>query len=151
MKVTTFRAFDNTSIEDLESLIKTKLGDKYTYASSRKKNSLAGKLINGSSADSITVIKNAYHRTVVSISTFDDPTLETGKRTTIYFSEATLAGWLGVLNNNAGFLGSIIIGLIYGKSHEIYKEVENLVKTNINGEDETLDVGLGSLFKKKKA
>lgn len=150
MKVTNFRAFENPSIEDLESLLKEKLGDKYTYKSSRKANSLAGKLVNSKSKDSVTVIKNAYHRTVVSVSTVDDASLDTGKRTNIFFSEATLAGWLGFLHKEGGFIGRIIIRIIYGVSDEIYDEVKSTIKTNIKGADETHEVGLGALFKKNK-
>lgn len=150
MKVTTFRAFENPTIEDLEKVLTDKLGDKYQFKSSRKAKSLAGKLVKGSGEDSITVIKNAYHRTVVSISTVDDPSLDTGKRTSIYFSEVTLSGWLSLLHKEAGFIGRFIIRLIYGGSSEIYKDVENTVKENIKGEDETFDAGLGSFLKKKK-
>lgn len=150
MKVTIFNATENPTIDDVEKVIKSKLGEKYKYKSFRKSNSLAGKLINGSSMDSITVIKNAYHRYVVSVNTIDDPSLDSGKRTSIYFSEETLAGWLGFLYKEVGFIGRIIIRAIYGASDEIYAEVENVVKTNIKGQDETTEVGLGSLFKKKK-
>lgn len=150
MKVTVFRAFENPTIEELEALLKEKLGDKYTYKSSRKATSLAGKLIDSRAKDSVTVIRNAYHRTVVSIETVDDTSLATGKRTSVYFSEATLAGWLGFLHKEAGFIGRIIIRIIYGVSDEIYDEVKSTVKTNIKGENETHEVGLGALFKKKK-
>ena len=150
MKVTIFRAFENPTIEDLEALLKEKLGDKYTYKSSRKSTSLAGKLLNSNAANSVTIIKNAYHRTVVSTETVDDPSLDTGKRTSIYFTEATLAGWLGLLHKEGGFIGRIIIRAIYGASDEIYKDVEKTIKTNVKGEDETMELGLGSLFKKKK-
>lgn len=150
MKVINFRAFENPTIEDLEALLKEKLGDKYTYKSSRKASSLAGQLVNSKSKDSVTVIKNAYHRTVVSVATVDDSSLDTGKRTNIFFSEATLAGWLGLLNKEGGFIGRIIIRAIYGTSDEIYDEVKNLIKKNIKGEDETHEVGLSTLFKKKK-
>jgi len=150
MKVTVFRAFENPAIEDLETLLKEKLGDKYTYKSSRKATSLAGKLMDSKSKDSVTVIKNAYHRTVVSVETVDDASLDTGKRTSVYFSEATLAGWLGLLHKEGGFIGRIIIRTIYGFSDEIYDVVKSTIKTNINGEDETHEVGLSTLFKKKK-
>lgn len=150
MKVSIFRAFENPTIEDLEALLEKKLGDKYTYKSSRKATSLVGKIANSKSADSVTVIKNAYHRTVVSVETIDDASLDTGKRTSVYFSEATLAGWLGLLHKEGGFIGRIIIRAIYGFSDEIYDEVKTTIKTNINGEDETTEVGLSTLFKKKK-
>lgn len=150
MKVTIFTAFENPTIEELETLLKEKLGDKYTYKSTRKANSLAGKLVNSKSKDSVTVIKNAYHRTVVSVETGDDSSLDTGKRTSVYFSEATLAGWLGLLHKEGGFIGRIIIRMIYGVSDEIYEDVEKTIKTNIKGEDETHEFGLGTLFKKKQ-
>lgn len=150
MKVTIFNATENPTIEDIEKVIKSKLGDKYKYKLFKKSNSLAGKLINGSSMDSVTVIKNAYHRYVVSVETIKDPMSESGKHTSIYFSEETLAGWLGFLYNEVGFIGRIIIRAIYGTSDEIYAEVENVVKTNIKGEDKTVEAGLGSLFKKKE-
>lgn len=150
MKVTIFNATDNPTIEEVENLVKSKLGDKYTYKSQRKSNSMAGKILNGSSADALTVIKNAYHRTVVSVETIPDPSLSSGKRTSIYFSDATLAGWLGLLHKEGGFVGRMIIRAIYGAKDEIYDEVEKVVKTNINGQDETTEVGLGSLFKKKQ-
>lgn len=151
MKVTNFRAFENPTIEDLEALLKEQLGDKYTYKSSRKATSLAGQLVNSKSKDSITVIKNAYHRTVVSVSTVDDSSLDTGKRTNIFFSEATLAGWLGLLHKEGGFIGRIIIRAMYGVSDEIYDEVKSTIKANIKGADETHEVGLAALFKKNKA
>lgn len=149
MKVTVFRAFDNPTIEDLETLLKEKLGDKYTYKSSRKATSLAGKIMDSRAKDSVTIIKNAYHRTVVSVETGDDSSLETGKRTNIFFSEATLAGWLGLLHKEGGFIGRIIIRIIYGVSDEIYEDVKSTVKTNVKGENETHEVGLSTLFKKK--
>ncbi len=151
MKTTLFYAFDNPTIEEIEDIIKSKLGDKYTYKSSRKKNSLAGKLINGSTKDSITVIKNAYHRYVVSVETNKDPSSETGKTTVVYFNNQELAGWLKLLYKEAGFIGQIIIGLIYGKSNEIYDDVIKTVKTNLRGEDKTYEVGLGAFFKKNKS
>lgn len=149
MKVTIFNATDNPTIEEIEMVIKSKLGDKYTYKSNRKTSSIAGKIFNGSSADSITVIKNAYHRTVVSVETIPDPSLPSGKRTSIYFSEVTLAGWLGLLHKEGGFLGRMIISAIYGAKDEIYGEVEKVVKTNVNGQDETSEVGLGAFLKNK--
>ncbi|SDH49051.1 hypothetical protein [Winogradskyella thalassocola] len=149
MKVTIFRADENPSIEEIEKLLIEKLGDKYQYKSTRKATSLAGKLVKSNSVDGITVIKNAYHRTVVSTETIDDASLDSGKRTSIYFSEATLAGWLSLLHNEAGFIGRIIIRAIYGSSDEIYTEVETTIKTNIKGEDETNEYGLGSFLKSR--
>ncbi|WP_299117061.1 hypothetical protein [uncultured Winogradskyella sp.] len=150
MKVTTFNATDHPKIEDIEKVLTDKLGDTYKYKTNKKATSLVGKMAGGSKRDSVTVIKNAYHRTVVSVETFNDHTSESGKRTNIYFSEDTLAGWLAFLNKEAGFLGRIIIRLIYGNGGGFYQEVEQVVKTNINGKDETVEVGLSTLFKKKK-
>ncbi|NHN25304.1 hypothetical protein FIA58_006400 [Flavobacterium jejuense] len=149
MKVTTFRAFDNPTLEEVEKLLKEKLGNKYELKLSRKSTHLAGKLITGSTTDAITVIKNAYHRTKVNVTTIDDASSNTGKHTSIYFSEATLAGWLLLLHNQAGLLGRLIIRLIYGNSDAFYEEIDSIIKTNIKGEEETKEVGLGTLFKKK--
>ena len=150
MKVTIFNATENPTIEDLEKVIKVKLGDKYTYKSTRKAKSTAGKLLNSSSADSVTVIKNAYHRTTVSLETIKDASLSTGLRTSVYFSEAKLAGWLTLLHREGRWLGRIIIRTIYGVSSPIYQEVKDAVKLNIKGEDETSEVGLASFLRKKK-
>lgn len=150
MKITTFRAFENPTVEEVEKLLKEELGNKYELKLSRKSTNLAGKLITGSTSDAVTVIKNAYHRTKVNVTTIDDASSETGKHTSIYFSEATLAGWLLLLHHQAGLLGRLIIRLIYGDSSGFYEEIENVIKTNFKGEDETKDVGLTALFKKKK-
>ncbi|EZH73913.1 hypothetical protein ATO12_13600 [Aquimarina atlantica] len=148
MKVTVFKAIDDPTIDDIEKVIKDKLGDKYTYKSSRKASSMAGKLLKGSAEDSITVIKNAYHRFVVVLRAEKDPTSLSGLYTSIHFSSATLAGWLGFLHNEVGFIGRIIIRTIYGKDDPIYDEVKTIVKDSFRIEEETIDTGLGSLFKK---
>ena len=150
MKITRFQILDDSTIEDIEDLIKTKLGDKYTYKSLRKSNTVVGKLVNGSAADSITVIKNAYHRITVSVTTIDDP-LTGKKERSIHFGKASLAGWLGFLHKEGGILGRIIIRIIYGMSDEIYDEVEGLVRKNVKGEDHTIEAGIGALFNRKKA
>ncbi|WP_141402412.1 hypothetical protein [Sediminicola luteus] len=148
MKVTVFKAIDDPTIDDIEKVIKDKLGDKYTYKSSRKASSMAGKLLKGSPEDSITVIKNAYHRYVVLLRADKDPTSASGMYTTIHFSSATLAGWLGFLHREVGFIGRIIIRAIYGNDDPIYNEVKTIVTDNFKIEEETFDTGIGSLFKK---
>ena len=150
MKVTTFKAFENPTIENIEKVLKDNLKDKYEYKIKKKASSLAGKLVNGSSGDSVTVIKNAYHRTVITVITIDDVLAESGKTTAIYFSEDEIAGWLGFLRKEGGLIGGLIIRLIYGGGDGFYEEVEKTVKTNIKGQDETLEVGLGSLLTRNK-
>ncbi|WP_103867537.1 hypothetical protein [Aquimarina sp. I32.4] len=147
MKVTVFKAIENPSIEDVEKLIKEKLGDKYTYKSSRKANNIAGKIMNSHAEDAITIIKNAYHRFVVVVDTTKDPTSENGQYTCFRFSSEELAGWLRFLRNEVGFIGSFIIRLIYGGDDPIYEEVKNIVKDNFKIEEQTIDVGLRSLLK----
>jgi hypothetical protein len=151
MKVTVFKAVENPSIEEVEKLIKEKLGDKYTYKSSRKASSMAGKIMNSHAEDAITVIKNAYHRFVVVVDTTKDPTSKNGQYTSFRFSSAELAGWLRFLHNEVGIIGRFIIRLIYGGDDPIYEKVKNIVKDNFKIEEQTIDVGLRSLFKKNKS
>ncbi|WP_435314824.1 hypothetical protein [Cellulophaga fucicola] len=149
MKIEVYKAVDHPTIEDVEKVLKEKLGDKYEYKL-RKKASIAGQMVGGVNYDNITVIKNAYHRTVVGLETTSSSSPSVPKFTTINFSEATLAGWLGFLNNQVGFIGRIIIRLIYGGDSEIYDEVRETIKNNMNIEVEVHEAGLGALFKKKK-
>ncbi|SFW39987.1 hypothetical protein [Cellulophaga fucicola] len=149
MKIEVYKAVDHPTIEDVEKVLKEKLGDKYEYKL-RKKAGIAGQMVGGVNYDNITVIKNAYHRTVVGLETTSSSSPSVPKFTTINFSEATLAGWLGFLNNQVGFIGSFIIRLIYGGDSEIYDEVRETIKNNMNIEVEVHEAGLGALFKKKK-
>ncbi|WP_349663291.1 hypothetical protein IZU89_11455 [Cellulophaga lytica] len=149
MKIELYKAVDHPTIEDVEKVLKEKLGDKYEYKL-KKKASLAVAMVGGAAQDQITVIKNAYHRTVVGLQTTSSSSPSVPKYTTINFSEATLAGWLGFLNNQVGFIGRIVIRLIYGSDSEIYDEVRNTIKDNMNIEIEVHEAGLGALFKKKK-
>lgn len=150
MKITTFNAHDHPTIEDVEKLLQENLGAKYEYKLKKKSASLAGKIMNGSAGDAITIIKDAYHRTVVTITTFEDSGTASGKRTSLYFSEDELAGWLGFLNKQTGLIGHLVIRAIYGSGDGFYEEVEQAIKKNLKGEDETHSVGLGALFGKKK-
>lgn len=143
MKITSYKTAEVNTIEDIERVVTNHFEDKYTYKLT-KKASTAGQLIGKSQVDSFTVIKNAYHRSVVVVD-FNSK----DNSTSIRFEDYTLAGWLGFLNNQVGFIGSLIIRLIYGSGGDFYSDVENSIKTNIDGEDITLDVGLGALFKKK--
>lgn len=150
MKVTTYKTFENPTVEEVEKLLKSKIGDKYEVKLSKKATSVAGKLFTDSATNSVIVIKNAYHRTKVNVVTIEDSSLETGKYTSIYYSEAKLTGWLALLHGQAGLLGKLAIRLMYGKADDFYDEVDHIIKANIKGEDETKEVGIGSLFKKKK-
>ncbi|TPN83383.1 hypothetical protein [Aquimarina algicola] len=149
MKVTIYKAIENPSIEDVEQIIKEKLGDKYTYKSSRKASSVAGKILNSRTEDTITVIKNAYHRFVVVVDVVKDPTSESGKCTHFRFSSAELAGWLAFLHKEGGLLGAFIIRLIYGSNDPIYDEVRNIVKDNFKIEEQTVNTGLSALLGRK--
>ncbi|MCL5245169.1 hypothetical protein M4I21_05070 [Cellulophaga sp. 20_2_10] len=149
MKIEIYKAVDHPTIEDVEKLLIEKLGDKYEYKL-KKEAGLAGKMMGGAGSDQITVIKNAYHRTVVGIERTSSSSAAVPKFTTINFSEATLAGWLGFLHNQVGFIGRIIIRLIYGSDSEVYDDVRNTIKDNMNIEVEVHEAGLGALFKKKK-
>ncbi|RZS99830.1 hypothetical protein [Aquimarina brevivitae] len=146
MKIKIYKALENPTIEDVERVIKEKIGDKYTYKSTRKADSVAGKILNGNAQNTIIVIKNAYHRIVVAVETVKDPTDDNGQYTTLRFSTAELAGWLRFLHREGGLLGSFIIRLIYGSNDPIYDEVRNIVKDNFKIEEQTLDVGIGTLF-----
>ncbi len=149
MKVTTYYTDQLTTVEQVEEVVKKGLKDKYEYKVNKKSESLAGKIIKGATVDNIVVIKNAYHRNVISINTMKDPRVTSGEVTTIVFSEATVAGWLAFLNKQVGIVGHLIIRLIYGKGDGFYEEVERVVKSNIKGREETVDVGLTAMFKKK--
>lgn len=149
MKVTTYRAFENPTLEEVEKLLKEKLGDKYELKLTRKSSNIASALLNRSNTDGVTVIKNAYHRTKVNVTTIDDATSNTGKHTSIYYSEAELAGWLSFLHKQSGLLLRLVIRLIYRNSDGFYEEVDTVIKSNFKGEEETKEVGIGSLFKKK--
>ncbi|MHA7058805.1 hypothetical protein ACWGOQ_0016390 [Aquimarina sp. M1] len=151
MKVTVYKAIENPSIEDVEKLIQDKLKDKYTYKSSRKASTIAGQMMNGQAEDAITVIKNPYHRFVVVVEKVKDPTSENGQYTSIRFSSAELAGWLRFLYKEVGLIGQFIIRLIYGGDDPIYEEVKNIVKDNFAIEEQTIDVGIGSLLKRNKS
>ncbi|CAM4126842.1 MULTISPECIES: hypothetical protein [Flavobacterium] len=151
MKVTTYKTFDNTTAEQVEKLLKDKLGNKYEIKLSKKATSMAGKLFTDAANDSVTVIKNAYHRTKVNVATIDDPSSETGAYTAISYSEAKLTGWLSILHGQAGLLGKLVIRLIYGNADEFYEEVDNVIKVNIKGVEETKNVGIASLFNKKNS
>lgn len=150
MKVTTYKTFGNLTVEDVEKLLKSKIGDKYEVKLSKKATSVAGKLLTDSATDSVIVIKNAYHRTKVNVVSVDDASTETGKHTSIYYSEAKLTGWLGLLHGQAGLLGKLAIRLMYGNADDFYDDVDHVIKINIKGEDVTNEVGIGSLFRKKK-
>ena len=149
MKVESYKGPENLKIEDVEKVLKEKLGEKYELKF-KKGSGIGGQMLGRAAYDEITVIKNAYHRTVVSLEVPKDTDMSGKKCTIIHFSEAELAPWLRILGREVGFIGLFIIGLMYGRKDEIYDEVKNTIKNNLNVEVETLDVGLKSLFKKKK-
>ena len=116
----------------------------------KKASGIGGQIIGGVANDQIKVIKNAYHRTVVSLLVSDDTDMSGKKATFIYFSEAELATWLPMLRKEGGLIGWGIIRLIYGGSDEIYDAVKNTIKENIDVIVETHNHGLSALFKKNK-
>ncbi len=125
MKIEVFKGAENLKIEDVEKVLKQKLGEKYELKL-KKATGIGGQMIGGAANDQITVIKNAYHRTVVSLMVADDTDMNGKKATFIYFSEAELATWLRILRKEAGLIGAGIIRLIYGGSDEIYEDVKTL-------------------------
>ena len=147
MKVELFKAVDNPTIEDVEKVLKEKLGDKYEFKL-KKASGIASQMVGGAAHDQVTVIKNAYHRTVVSVQIADDTDVSGKKATFIYFSEAELAGWLRILHKEVGFIGAFIIRLIYGSSDDIYDAVKDTIKDNLNIVVEVHKAGLSALFKK---
>lgn len=142
MKITNFYTEDELTIEQLEQILKQHLGDKYKIDVKKKSSNLAVKLVSTEKMDMITVGKNAYHRTVIRIQTIKDEFLPSGKRTSIYFDDATLAWWLDLLHSNFGLIGSLIIRLIYGTGDGFYQEIERAVKDNVDGKQETIKTGL---------
>lgn len=149
MKIEVFKAAENLKIEDVEKVLKQKLGEKYELKL-KKASGIGGQMIGGVANDQVTVIKNAYHRTVVSLMVGDDTDMSGKKATFIYFSEAELATWLRMLRKEGGLIGWGIIRLIYGGSDEIYDAVKNTIKENIDVIVETHEHGLRTMFKKNK-
>ncbi|TSE07284.1 hypothetical protein [Aquimarina algiphila] len=133
---------EKIDIKSLNQLFENEFGDKYTYKSSNASNNAISKVVSGKSNDAFTVIKNAYHRTVISLQDIDG-------KTYINFGEDTLEWWLNLLNNNFGFIGSLIIRLIYGDGDGFYDEIQATVKNNLQVEEQEIKVGLGALFGNK--
>ncbi|SNR14210.1 hypothetical protein [Tenacibaculum jejuense] len=148
MEVKTYYTEGDILIDQVEDILVENFGDTYKYKVNRKAKSIAGKIATGGAADHIVVIKNAYHRMVITLDKVKDPRTITGEANTIVFSEATVAGWLAFFNKEVGIIGHFIIRAIYGKANEFYTEVEKAVKDNIKGKEETINVGLSAIFKK---
>lgn len=158
MEITTYYAKKDIKLEQVEQLLKEKLGDKYTYKVKKKAGSYAGKFLNSTSHDKVTVIKNAFHRYDVLADTSRDPrsTDENATVTIIDVLEShEIAGWLKMLHKEGGFIGRMIIRQIYGSGNEYYREIKDVVFNNIEVTKETSNIpsvgdAIGSLFGKKK-
>ncbi|MGB1248216.1 MAG: hypothetical protein ACPG4Z_04975 [Chitinophagales bacterium] len=128
---------DNITLSKVEALYKEKFGDKYEYTAQE-----ASKGMLGSKPASLLVVKNAYHRTNVRLT-------ENEGSTFINFDDSELVWWLGILRNNLGFIGALVIDLIYGDGDGFYGEVESVIRENFNIEVEEINTGIGALFGKK--
>ncbi len=121
---------DNITIAQLEKLYKDKYGDTFKF---KAKNM------------SLTIEKNAYHLTTIYLQKNADITF-------ITFDEEDVSWWIKMLVKSFGLIGSLILGLIYGKADEFYEDVQSVIKANYSVEVEEVNVGLsaiGDMFKKK--
>lgn len=138
----------NVTIEQINEAINSKLKDKYKVEL-LKKGSVAAQAFGGKASDGVFIVKNAYHRTFITLSF--SPKSESQQpedETILSFDNDGLKWWLKFLRNQTGLIGSFIIDAMYGKSKEFYTDVEDAIKDKFNLTQREENVGISKLWKK---
>ena len=136
------------ALQDLHKAIEENLGSKYEVKF-LKKGGLGHQMIGGQAFDQILVAKNAYHRTIISVSTMPQGPGQEKEETLINFNQATLKWWLQAINRNVGFIGGGIIRLMYGSNVSFDTDIVSALKSKYELKERKLNVGLSALWKKK--
>lgn len=146
-ETTVYHTYNQVDIHSLGAHFKDVFGEKYKVKVNEKHTGVK-KIVTGKSMDVVLLTKNAYHRLNVSIADSGDQLTESGKKEFyINFIQAPSKGWMNFLRKEAGFVGGLILGLIFGKADEFHSEVIEAVDKKYDLHERK--VGLGTVFKKK--
>ena len=138
---------DNVNLEELEIYLKEKLGDKIKVKFVKKANA-AQRMLGGKDSDTIRIENNAYHLFYISTEAvvageFGD--IDVNNATKIYIDKTELKGFLGIVYSNFGFIGTLIIDLIYGKATEFYKDLDNALASKYKIRRVQIETGINGL------
>ncbi len=150
-KRTFYASFKKVSIEEVASFLEKKFEGKYKVVF-KDKAGLAKQMISGGQKEANVVVeKNSYHRIRTILHYAPANQTESGKDE-VYFhtGRAELKGFIGFLDNEAGLIGSAIIGMFYGKATEFYDDVFNALIEEYELEEREINTGVSALFKKNK-
>lgn len=134
-------------IKSIHELLDEKLGKKYKVKFVPKSNSVM-QMIGGDKQDQVFIIKNAYHRTYISLTHLNKQLGIENDETLFGFNRDDLNWWLAFLHNNTGIIGALIIRLLYGSSEPFDKEILEALKSKFDVKTREDNYGLSKLWKK---
>lgn len=138
---------ETISLKDLHQILNERLGKTYKVKYIDKKN-MALQLMGASKDDALLIEKNAYHRTYIHTEFISQQQGASTDETIVMFNTATLKGWLKVVHNNFGFIGAIIIRLIYGSNEAFDKDILDAIKSSYQLHEREVNIGLSAMWKK---
>ncbi|NRS87523.1 hypothetical protein HNQ02_000430 [Flavobacterium sp. 7E] len=138
----------NVTIEQINEAIQSKLKDKYKVEL-LKKGSVAAQAFGGKSTDGVFIVKNAYHRTFITLSFISkEESQQPEDQTMVSFDNDGLKWWLKILSKEVGFIGGFILKTMYGKSNDYYEDIENALKDKFELKQREENFGVSKLWKK---
>ncbi len=129
-----------TSLEDLQSMLKEKLGGKYAMEMNQADKG-AKKFLTGNAQNSINLKKNGYHGLMVLLT----PPSNGMDYSVIHLVPYTPNTIIRLITQNAGILDNLIFKAIWGSGNEFYQDLHDVVLEKF--EAEQVDTSLTNSFK----
>ncbi|MDR2890382.1 MAG: hypothetical protein LBV18_02075 [Alistipes sp.] len=123
------------NIEELAEILKPHLDPKFKVSVAKAGNMLK-QLVTGTTGDTLTIAKNAYHGVIL---TLTDPTPE--------INYQVIGAWMCVPNpvlnqivGHDGLIDKLVCNLIFGNGKDLYDSVQAVIEAQLEGT--RVDVGI---------
>lgn len=146
-KITTNYVDGIIDIEAVHKILEEKIGNKYKVKFVKKGN-LAKQFLGAQNYDQIHIIKNAYHRTYISLNHLNKQLGIEKDETHFQFNTEDCAAWMSFLNRNFGLVGAGIIRLIYGSGKPFNNDILEALKASYEVKSREENYGISKLWKK---